>query len=314
MSWYQTWRPYVSVAERKRKAARHVAQIQKKSGRAATPVQAIGRDPAKSFWGKAWCRHIENLSDFENRLPRGRTYLRNGSVVDLQILPGEVQALVSGSEIYTLKIQIEKLAKARWTRLKTACGSSVASLLDLLQGKFDDAVMRQLTDPREGLFPRTREFKLHCSCPDSAYLCKHLAAVLYGIGTRLDSAPELLFTLRGVDHLELIDTAMASETLSQTLQGESNGLAGSDLGELFGIELESSPVARAPAAAGLPTRGQKQAPRAATVKSRSRPKVVEPARPSRKSTRVKTRTNSKKESAKSRAPAKARRRRKTPAE
>ena len=94
MSYYFAWQPYVSVAEKRRRAEREVAKL-KKRGQAIAPVRIEGRKIAKSFWGQSWCTNLERYSDFANRLPRGRAYVRNGSVVDLQIAKGEVAAMVA---------------------------------------------------------------------------------------------------------------------------------------------------------------------------------------------------------------------------
>ncbi len=258
---YSRWAEYVPVARRRANATRHAASLAKKEGRQLAPIQIEGRQIATTFWGRAWCDHLESYSDFSNRLPRGRTYVRNGSVVDLQIASGRVTALVSGSDIYELTIQISSLKPTLWTRIKQDCAGSIASLFDLLQGRFDRGVMERLTRRADGLFPQPNEIKMACSCPDYANMCKHVAAVLYGVGARLDRKPELLFTLRGVDHLELISQAMAQENLDSALGGNrADSLDGSDLGELFGIELES---AAAPAAARKTP--QKRRARAAAV-------------------------------------------------
>ena len=169
-----------------------------------------------SFWGQAWCENLERYSDFSNRLPRGRTYARNGSVVDLQIERGKVKALVGGSDVYRISIAIKTLSRPAWKRIKQDCSQSIDSLLDLLQGRFDQGVMQRLTHPEDGLFPQPTEIEMECSCPDWAGLCKHLAAVMYCIGARLDAVPELLFTLRDVDHLDLIGQAVAAENLEST--------------------------------------------------------------------------------------------------
>lgn len=241
MAWYQQWKPYVPVAKRRAKAARFAAQLAKKEKRSLSPVAIEGRSISKSFWGQAWCDHLEQYSDYENRLPRGRTYVRNGSVIDLRIDRGKVQALVSGSDIYHVTVTIGTLANATWKQIKHDCSRSIDSLIDLLQGRFDQGVMQRLTQRKGGLFPQPTEIKIRCSCPDSAGLCKHSAAVLYGVGARLDTAPEMLFTLRGVDHLELVTQAVAAENLDRTLRnGQTNDLAGSDLGELFGIDLQTT--------------------------------------------------------------------------
>jgi uncharacterized Zn finger protein len=243
MSWYRDFKPYVPVAKRRAQAAKYASGLAKKEKRTLSPIKIDGRKIANSFWGQAWCDNLERYSDFANRLPRGRTYVRNGSVVDLQIDVGEVRALVSGSDVYRVKITIDTLPKAAWTRIKQDCSQSIDSLIDLLQGRFDQGIMQRLTQRDGGLFPPPKEIKMSCSCPDWAGMCKHVAAVLYGVGARLDAAPELLFTLRKVDHLELVSQAVAADNLDKTLAaGQTDTLAGSDLGELFGIELDAAPA------------------------------------------------------------------------
>ncbi len=182
------WRPYVSVAQRRSNAARELAKRQKK-GQAVSPVILEGRKIATSFWGKAWCDNLEHYSDFANRLPRGRTYVRNGSVVDLQIAAGRIQALVSGSDIYEVVVKVTPVAKARWKSICEDCAGAIDSLVELLQGKFSKGVMERICRQNAGLFPSPREIALSCSCPDWASMCKHVAAVLYGIGSRFDRQP-----------------------------------------------------------------------------------------------------------------------------
>ena len=197
------FRPYVPVAVRQRRAQEEVKRL-KKQGRILSPVVIEGRKIAKSFWGKAWCDNLERYADFENRLPRGRTYVGNGSVIDLQIARGKVEALVSGSEIYRVKIDIAVAAPTRWTAICRDCAGSVGSLVELLQGKLSKNVMERVCREADGLFPAPSEIKMSCSCPDWADMCKHVAATLYSVGARLDSDPDVLFTLRGVDRAELV--------------------------------------------------------------------------------------------------------------
>jgi uncharacterized Zn finger protein len=238
MSW--GWKPYVPVARRRAQAAGFAKRLAKKEGRPLQPVNIDGRTIARTFWGKAWCDNLESYSDFENRLPRGRTYVRNGSVVDLQIEPGCVKAHVSGSEIYQVKIEIDRVQAAAWKRVKSECSASIDSLLDLLAGRFSEGVMRRLTRPADGLFPQPKEIRMACSCPDWAVLCKHVAAVLYAVGARLDEQPQLLFLLRHVDHNELVSQATSAENLSGALGDSGKSLAGEDLGAMFGIDLDSA--------------------------------------------------------------------------
>jgi uncharacterized Zn finger protein len=238
MLMYRNWRPYVPVARRRSQAKRFAAQLAK-DGRALRPIELTGRTIARTFWGKAWCDNLENYSDFENRLPRGRTYVRNGSVIDLQVAPGVVTAIVSGSDLYQVRIDIKKLGQQKWQTITRDCSQSIDSVIDLLQGRFSKGVMARLTREGDGLFPKPAEIKIACNCPDWAVLCKHAAAVIYGIGARLDEEPELLFVLRDVDHTQLISQAVAGENLDQVLSGDNTALlAEDDLGALFGIELD----------------------------------------------------------------------------
>lgn len=275
MSWHFQWRPYVPVAKRKADAQTAAAKLAKKEKRELTPVFATSKTIAASFWGKAWCQNLERYSDYANRLPRGRSYLRNGSVVDLQILQGKVKALVAGSEMYKVVIDIKTLPTSIWAKIKHDCANSVDSLIDLLQAKFDKGIMERLTERETGMFPQPKEIKLSCSCPDGAYMCKHVAAVMYGVGARLDAEPELLFTLRDVDQLELISQAVDADNLGDALQGKNdNALAGSDLGEIFGIEFEGKVEAEVPPA--VKPRGNPK-PRAKAVKKKTPAKKKRPA-------------------------------------
>lgn len=187
--------------------------------------------------GKAWCKNLESYSDYSNRLPRGRTYVRNGSVIDLKMMAGEITALVSGSSIYKVKIAIAKVVTNKWNKIVDECAGKIDSLIELLQGKFSKAVMEIITDPKKGLFPDPKEIKLSCSCPDRADMCKHVAAVLYGVGARLDDKPEELFMLRQADHIELIAKASTTALIKTATDQSNQVLADSDLSSLFGIDM-----------------------------------------------------------------------------
>lgn len=222
---------YVSAGERQSKARQALEKL-RKQGQEVEPVVIEGRLIARSFWGKAWCQHLESFSDYSNRLPRGRTYARNGSVLHLQVTAGLVTAIVSGTKTYHVSITITPLEAALWESLKRQSSGQIGSMLELLKGKLTDHVMRAVTDRRQGLFPQPYEIQLRCSCPDGARMCKHIAASLYGVGHRLDSRPELLFTLRGVDPMELLAVAPpATESSAHVLEG-------ARLGEIFGIDLD----------------------------------------------------------------------------
>jgi len=243
MSWGFEWRPYVPVAQRRANAAREMAKLAKKSGQTASPVLLQSRKIASTFWGKAWCDNLEAYSDYANRLPRGRTYVRNGSVVHLEVSQGKVTAHVSGSSLYKIEIKIKPLAPRLWKAIQTECAGKIDSLIELLQGKLSSSVMQIVTRPEQGLFPTPKEIELDCSCPDWADLCKHVAASLYGVGARLDQNPELLFILRGVDPADLISQASAAETVRQSARAEgAAAMSEAEIADVFGIELADTPA------------------------------------------------------------------------
>ena len=234
------WKPYVSVDQRRKKAEREMAKLRQK-GHPHSPVTIQGRQLGTTFWGKAWCDNLESYSDFANRLPRGRTYVRNGSVVDLQVNGGEIRAMVMGSEMYKVTVKVSPIPKAHWSAICKDCSGSIDSLVELLQGRLSKAVMERVCQQKTGLFPAPSEIKLSCSCPDWADMCKHVAAVLYGIGARLDEQPELAFTLRAVDHAELIVSAAKGRSLSTKAPASAKVLDDGDLSALFGLEMEGAP-------------------------------------------------------------------------
>jgi len=254
---FDVWPSYVTVAERRSAAARDVARATN-AGTAYRPVVVSGRRKiALTTWGQAWCEHIESFHDFSNRLPRGRTYVRHGAVVDLQIRRGEVRALVRGSEMYESAIDIAPCKPVVWKRVRRRASSGVGSLIELLEGRLSESVMSEIVAEKGGLLPDLRQVTLDCSCPDWARLCKHLAAVLYGIGARLDQEPELLFTLRGVEPGDLVSSPAPPATGAPPARA--NRLEG-DLSVVFGIELADTdpPTRRRPKAAKRPATGRKR--------------------------------------------------------
>ena len=196
-------------------------------------TKAGTRRLAHTFWGNAWCENLEHYSDYDNRLPRGRTYFRQGSVRDLAVEKGRITARVMGTSLYRVSIDVKPLPDLRWAEVKRACAGQITSLVEMLSGALPSNVMKVVTGP-QGLFPAQNEINLRCSCPDWAVMCKHVAAVLYGVGALLDDQPELLFTLRGVDPGELVEAAVVDPLASS---GKSRRLRSDDLGQLFGIEV-----------------------------------------------------------------------------
>ena len=267
MSYYE-WRAYVPVAERRRKAEKTLTKLKKK-GQSIDPVQIEGRTIAKTFWGRSWCTNLERYSDFASRLPRGRTYVRNGSVLDLQIAKGEVKAMVSGSALYTVRVAIAPATTKRWKAICKDCAGSIDSLVELLQGRLSKGVMDRVCREGDGLFPAPKEIELSCSCPDWADMCKHVAAVLYGVGARLDHNPALLFRLRGVDENELLASAGNDLPLQTTAPAATKVLDDGNVAALFGLEMaaEQAWLGNSTGATRQRTKTSKRADRRAVAKA-----------------------------------------------
>jgi uncharacterized Zn finger protein len=243
MSWYE-YPEYESVAKKKAKAQKLISSLTKQ-GKKLSPIIIEGKKITTSFWGNAWCQNLEKYSDYESRLPRGRSYLRNGSVIDLKIENGKITALVNGSSLYKLTIEIKPVEKNRWKDLCIKSSQSIGSLIELLQGKLSKNVMELFCDKQKGLFPSPNEIKMECTCPDWADMCKHNAAVMYGIGNRLDLKPELLFTLRNVEVSDLINNVSKITTKKPT--SSSKRIIEADyLSSIFDIDMQDNkpPVAK----------------------------------------------------------------------
>lgn len=231
----------MTVSERKAKALKAAEKLGRKQK--LDPV-VIEKQLAVTWWGKAWNRNLEGYADYSNRLPRGRSYARHGSVIDLRIEAGSILSLVQGSESrpYEIKISIEAMdAKARALLIK-ACAGKLDSAEALLAGRFPEDMTLLLTGEKTGLFPNPRGIRFSCSCPDSAQLCKHIAATLYGVGARLDRDSTLFFLLRNIKLEDLVSQAVVKETqklLRAKGKGESVRMDqdDGDLSALFGIDM-----------------------------------------------------------------------------
>jgi uncharacterized Zn finger protein len=292
---YFGWKPYVPVARRKLQAVSRLAKLRKK-GRLVAPVTIEGRKIAASFWGLSWCNNLERYSDYETRLPRGRSYVRNGLGVDLQIAKGEVTAIVSGSELYDVKVTIAPVASSRWRAICRDCAGAIDSLVELLQGRLAKGVMDRVCREGDGLFPAPHEIKLSCSCPDWAVMCKHVAAALYGIGARLDERPQLLFALRGVDENEMLAGAGQDLAISKSAPAAAKVLDDNDVAALFGLEMAEPinsgvpvPAAPKPSRRTKTNKGKASAPAKAPAQNGDLPRRARSKVGSRRKAKIRVR-------------------------
>jgi len=290
MSYFE-WPAYVSVAQKRRQAERQLAKLTKK-GQSVAPVKIEGRTIANTFWGKSWCTNLERYSDYATRVPRGRSYVRNGCVLDLQIAKGEVVAMVSGSSLYKIRISIAPVAAARWRAICRDCAGAIDSLVELLQGRLAKGIMDRVCREDDGLFPSPGEIKLTCDCPDGADMCKHIAAALYGVGARLDEKPQLLFVLRGVDENELLANAGNDLALTRKAPGAAKILDDSDVAALFGLEMADSagsepvtpPAAKRHRDSAMPKGRKAIAVKTAAAAKKNKPQDPAPKKAGRKKT------------------------------
>lgn len=266
MGYWNSYPPYVSVAEKKAKAAKKLAKLQKKNPD-IQPILIEGRTIAKSWWGKSWNRNLEQYADYSNRIGRGRSYVRHGAVLDLSVESGKVESLVQGSRSkpYSVNIKIKALKKKTWQDIQLFCKGKLDSIQELLSGRFpkdlDDIFMAR----EKGLFPSPKEIAFSCSCPDWAYMCKHVAATLYGIGARLDDDPSLFFILRKVEMKDLITRTVDNETQKLLQKAKIKAdriIPESNLGDIFGIEMEETvaPVKRKARATKKASKKKKKSP------------------------------------------------------
>jgi len=240
MSFWSRFPKYVRKAEKKARAEKKLNQLKKKHD--VRPVIIEGSAIARTWWGKAWNKNLERYADYSNRIGRGRSYVRCGAVLDLQINAGEIKALVHGSRAkpYSINIKIKKLNRNSWQQVTSECAGMLESLEELLAGKFPKGLEEVFMQRDAGLFPSPKEIEFDCSCPDWASMCKHVAAALYGIGARLDEDPSLFFTLRGVDTGDLISRTVSSKAeslLKKASKKSSRIIEDSDLSAVFGIDL-----------------------------------------------------------------------------
>lgn len=282
MGWHY-FQPTESVAQKKARAEKLIAKLSKQ-GKKLQPVRITGNSIARTFWGKAWCDNLEYYCDFDNRLPRGRSYLRHGAVIHLEVRDGQIQAMVSGSSLYAIKVSLQPVKADQWKRIKSLCSGQISSMIELLQGKFSDSVMQIVTNREYGLFPKLNEIKIGCSCPDYAGMCKHIAAVLYAIGNRLDEEPQLLFRLRGIDHAELITEALPGPADFGAKDAE-GAIAADDLSAIFGVEIDvtDEPRAASKLKQTVPKRGKPETTKAASQVETSMPKTRNASKAARKS-------------------------------
>lgn len=236
---YYGFPKYESVTEKKAKAIKALEKLKKKNPE-IEPVIIEGRTLARSWWGKAWNLNLESYADYGNRIARGKSYVRNNTVLDLKVSKGKVEAKVQGSRSkpYDVKIRIDTLSSEKWEQVTALCNHRIGSLEQLVEGKFPKELEVLFKDKKYGMFPSPKEIHFECSCPDWASMCKHVAAVLYGIGARLDLNPMIFFELRGLDGQELVRKSMERKLesmLKNAGKKSKREIAYEDISNIFGL-------------------------------------------------------------------------------
>ena len=230
-----------AVEELRKKAQASVQAARKKGQKYEPALPHKGtRKICESWWGQAWCQNLERYADYASRLERGRRYFRSGTVVDLKIRGGRVEARVQGSRKvpYKVDIRISPLSEEKCQAIIERCGRKIRTIDKLINGEFPEE-LKDLFTGENGLFPNPAEISFVCSCPDWAIMCKHVAAVMYGIGVRFDENPFFFFHLRGIDIDRFIDVTLENkvESMLQNADADSPRILHetTDLTELFGV-------------------------------------------------------------------------------
>jgi uncharacterized Zn finger protein len=295
MGYWNRFPRYVPVAERRAKALRQAEKFRKKSA-GLEPVIVAGRTIASSWWGKSWNKNLERYADYSNRIGRGRSYVCNGMVLDLKIEKGTIQAIVAGSQRkpYQVSIRIKTLPSSTWRLLVENATGRIESMQGLLAGQFPEELKELFFSKDQGLFPKPAEISFDCSCPDWASMCKHVAATLFGVSARLDSTPELFFTLRGVSVNELVgqvakqatEKLLTKEKVKSKRVMKTTGTGSEDIEVLFGISMATTGDTTAPPVKRRDAKNDKQSsgavkkqPKSAAIKDKDKVKVLKPAAP-----------------------------------
>lgn len=236
--WNETQYYEQPTAEEIKRRSNETKKREKSKGKELHPVIIQGRNIVKNWWGVAWCNNLERYADYESRIDRGKRYVRTGAVIDLKIEKGKILARVQGTRKapYKTEIRISPLSEERCQQIISKCGRKLENVEELLAGRFPEE-MKELFCGKDGLFPTPREISFTCSCPDWALMCKHVAAVLYGVGARLDSDPMLFFNLRGIDVDHFIDVTLANkvESMLANINAPSRRIMEGDVSGLFGV-------------------------------------------------------------------------------
>jgi uncharacterized Zn finger protein len=236
------WDDYGYYVPRKQSAAdaaKARAKLQKENPD-IRPVVLTGHKLATSWWALAWNKNLESYADFASRIGRGRAYVRSGAVLDLSVKLGRIDALVQGSRAkpYRVTVTVKPMTDEKWNRIAGIYGGSIRNLEMLVSGKFPVELAEFFTDKKDGLFPSPNEISFDCNCPDWASMCKHVAAVLYGIGARFDTDPLVFFTLRGIPFETLLKKSV-DEKMKSMLKNVGNPtsrvMTDVDTKELFGV-------------------------------------------------------------------------------
>lgn len=193
----------MKAAELEALARQQLAAL-KAAGEELSPVVGTSRKLAAHFWGSAWMKHLALCESGGWSLAPGRSLLRHGCVLDLRLDQGCIRARVMEERLHEVTVNIDPLDGERLEELRAMCSGRIASLVPLLEGALDDALLATLCDPETGLLPDPGAWHMSCTCPDWSEPCPHAAAAIYAAGILIDAEPTLLFRLRQLEPRDLL--------------------------------------------------------------------------------------------------------------
>lgn len=239
MSWFYDYYDAPSVSELIRMAQENLSKNNRYSPVILNNSSRFSKNICNSWWGNAWCKNLERYADCNNRIDRGKSYLKNNMVIDLKINGGEIYAKVQGSRKtpYTVKITIDPIDEKKRLRIEEQATGKIQNLEALINGTFPEE-LKDIFFQNDGLFPSLKEIHFNCSCPDFARMCKHVSAALFGVGIRLDKNPIYFFQMRGINIDDFVNKAVfgkVNKMLENTDVITTRIIQESDITKLFGI-------------------------------------------------------------------------------
>lgn len=162
---------------------------------------------ARSWWGQAWIKALEDTALALEPLKRGRKLAHAGRVGTITVSPGRLSATVDGSPdgLFHTSVTLARLSDADWERFLDRVAARASHLAALLDKDMPQDLVSAAEDAGVELLPGIGDLEPECDCPGWELPCEHAAALCYQVSWLLDADPFVLLLLRGRGESELLD-------------------------------------------------------------------------------------------------------------